>query len=411
MKVLWLGQGGLLFVSGKTKIMIDPYLTNSLSLLDYNLDRQMKINKKLFAVKPSVIVLTNCHPDHADPKTIERFAKKLKKKLVILSCESVFGDMVCEKHIEGCKNFLFEPGSEWTVDNVTISAVCAKTDDRSAFGVIITDNETGKKYYVAGDTLYNKYVLQDLPDDIYAAFIPINGEYGSMNIADAKRFAKAIDPRFVIPIHFGMFDKIDPTELKLINAIIPKIYRIIDFEKWSSNVPMKKSLDRRFNEKPELEVQEEFEIPTDEPTAPFTYEIEEPVIDEASEVDAEEIDVDVDVAEATIEGEEEIPTEEVFEEEFPLEEIPEEEVPVEEEIPEEEEVPEEEEIPEEEEVPEEEEIPEEEYDEDFEDEEDEDAPSSYTARPSNDDEDDADKIDAFIRELERFERGEDIDDK
>ena len=272
MKVLWLGQGGLLFVSGKTKIMIDPYLTNSLSLLDYNLDRHMKINKKLFAVKPSVLVLTNCHPDHTDPKTIERFAKKLKKKLVILSCESVFGDIVCEKHIGDCNNILFEPGSEWTVGNVTISAVTAKTDDRSAFGVIITDNEDGKKYYVAGDTLYNRQVLSELPDDIYAAFIPINGEYGSMNLLDARRFARAIDPRFVIPVHFGMFDKLDPMELKLLNMIVPKIYRIIDFEKWSSSKPYKESLDRGFNERPEVEAQAEFEIPTDEPAInPYLY--------------------------------------------------------------------------------------------------------------------------------------------
>ena len=80
MKVLWLGQGGLLFVSGKSKIMIDPYLTNSLSKSDRSLSRRMKVNKKLFKVKPDIIILTNNHPDHADFNTIEKFVKKQNKK-------------------------------------------------------------------------------------------------------------------------------------------------------------------------------------------------------------------------------------------------------------------------------------------------------------------------------------------
>lgn len=485
MKVLWLGQGGLLFVSGKTKIMIDPYLTNSLSLLDYNLDRQMKINKKLFAVKPSALILTNCHPDHADPRTIERFAKKLKKKLVILSCESVFGDIVCEKHMEGCNNILFESGSEWTIDNVTISAVSAKTDDRSAFGVIITDNETEKKYYVAGDTLYNRQVLSELPDDIYAAFIPINGEYGSMNIQDAKRFARAIDPRFVVPIHFGMFDKIDPMELKLLNMIVPKIYRIIDFEKWDSSTPYKKSLDKKFNERPEVVTQAEFEIPSDEPGI-NPYLAEELITDEApasteeaivEETVTEEVltedesvtkeDAYEDLASASIENQDTVTA--TFEEEAILEDNFEEDI---DEALDEDDTPYEDDeaddasdladdfadedksdiieepsvdaedteiddgpddsLEEGDELDDSFEENEEffEENEDFSEEDDffedneeldnedelsddeieEEASTSYTSRPTAQ-EDDADKIDAFIRELERYERGEDPEDK
>ena len=44
MKVLWLGQGGLLFVSGKTKIMIDPYLSDSLSEVNHEFARRMKLH-------------------------------------------------------------------------------------------------------------------------------------------------------------------------------------------------------------------------------------------------------------------------------------------------------------------------------------------------------------------------------
>ena len=272
--------------------MVDPYLTNSLSLIDYTLDRQMKVNKKIFSVRPDVIVLTNCHPDHADVETISKFAKKQKNKLTILSCESVFCTIADYDHCALANNIMFQAGSEWSIEGFNIQAVEARTDDSSAIGVIITDTQDGKKYYVAGDTLYNKYVIQDLPNDIYAAFLPINGEYGSMNVLDAKRLALKIDARYVVPVHFGMFDKVDPSTLELENKIIPQPYKIIDFEA-SIDVPSKKLIDRKFNEKPYSAVanqaNEQIAIPVDDLGAKeddaFTDEVE---ADYSVEVDGAE---------------------------------------------------------------------------------------------------------------------------
>ena len=330
MKVLWLGQGGLLFVSGKRKVMVDPYLTNSLSLIDYTLDRQMKVNKKIFSVRPDVIVLTNCHPDHADVETISKFAKKQKNKLTILSCESVFCTIADYDHCALANNIMFQAGSEWSIEGFNIQAVEARTDDSSAIGVIITDTQDGKKYYVAGDTLYNKYVIQDLPNDIYAAFLPINGEYGSMNVLDAKRLALKIDARYVVPVHFGMFDKVDPSTLELENKIIPQPYKIIDFEA-SIDVPSKKLIDRKFNEKPYSAVanqaNEQIAIPVDDLGAKeddaFTDEVE---ADYSVEVDGAECsalvleneNTEVEVVEVTegeAEAESEIEVVEVAEDE------------------------------------------------------------------------------------------------
>ena len=35
MKITWLGQAGLLFDNGKVKIMVDPYLSNSVELVTF----------------------------------------------------------------------------------------------------------------------------------------------------------------------------------------------------------------------------------------------------------------------------------------------------------------------------------------------------------------------------------------
>ena len=95
-----------------------------------------------------------------------------------------------------------------------------------AIGVIIDDGE--KKYYVTGDTLYNNDIFEDIQDDIYAVFLPINGVGNNMNMNDAKAFCEKINPKFAIPIHYGMFDEIDPNAFKCKNKVIPVIYNRID---------------------------------------------------------------------------------------------------------------------------------------------------------------------------------------
>ena len=232
MKLLWLGQSGLLFDFDGLKVMIDPYLTDSLAEQGKEFTRKTKINKKLFGAKPDIIILTTGHLDHADDGSIERLLKHMgrKKRATILSCESVYDYITTVPKMSGANHIMLEKYSEWTVGYINIQAVPAKTDDKTAFGVVITDFASGKKYYIAGDTLYNKQVIDNLPSDIYAAFLPINGEFGSMNVTDAKRFAEKIQARFCVPVHFGMFDKIKPSTFDVSNAIIPKPYKIINFD-------------------------------------------------------------------------------------------------------------------------------------------------------------------------------------
>ena len=238
MKLMWLGQNGLLFDFDGIKIMIDPYLTDSLAKKDKVFSRKIKTNKKLFKAKPDAIILTNCHLDHSDNDSLIKLNKSMgKKRALILSCESVYDDITTIPSLASANHIMFEKNSEWTIGNINIRAVPAKSDDKTSFGVILTNFSDNKKYYIAGDTLYSSYVIDSLGEDIYASFIPINGEYGSMNVIDAKRFALKIKSRFVVPVHFGMFDKVDPSLFDVENAIIPKPYKIINFDECELTVP------------------------------------------------------------------------------------------------------------------------------------------------------------------------------
>lgn len=253
MKAIWLGQGGLLIVSGKLKVVIDPYLSNSMRKMDKTMKRRIKVKKKFLRIKPDMIIITNSHPDHADMTTLKKYLHKTRKRTVVLASEKAYDKIYRERIAGRYSNIMFEEGDEWTLKHLLIKGVKCKTDDKSAFSVIIEDSFANKKLYIAGNTLYNKYIIEEFPSDIDYAYIPISGQYSTMNIDDAQRFAREIGAKVVVPFHFGMFDKVNPEDFKVENKIIPKPYRVIpvDAEKPETlNLSPEERLARGLDEKP-----------------------------------------------------------------------------------------------------------------------------------------------------------------
>ena len=227
MKTVWLGQGGLLIISGKLKIVVDPYLSNSMRLVDKTMKRRVKVKKKFLRVKPDMIIITNSHPDHADMMTLKKYLHKTKQGTVVLASEKAYDKIYRERIAGRYLNVMFEEGDEWTLKHIRVKGVRCKTDDKTAFGVIIEDSMSSKTIYIAGNTLYNKYLVQDIPKGIDVAYIPISGQYSTMNMDDAQRFAADLEAKTVVPFHFGMFDRVDPREFGCKNKIIPKVYKVI----------------------------------------------------------------------------------------------------------------------------------------------------------------------------------------
>ena len=252
MKIMWIGHGGLLFVSGKNKILIDPYLSNSLSLRDKTFRRKMSIKHKILGIKPDAIIITSSHPDRADLKTVKALLKKKRKiKTDVLSCGSIFKTIIKSGGYKSANHVMLAPGCEWTVGDMIVKAVPAMTDDPTAFGVIITDNNDGKKYYVASNTLYSEELLDQLPDDLFASFVPIGGAFGSMNVHDAVRFSKRLNAEFTVPVLFGMFDKNQKADDFIVGGrVVPKIYKVIQFTLFPvQSIFANSGLDMFYNEK------------------------------------------------------------------------------------------------------------------------------------------------------------------
>lgn len=57
MQIKWIGQAGLLIDTGKFKIMVDPYLSDSVAKINPKNRRRMKVDENLFDEKPEVILI------------------------------------------------------------------------------------------------------------------------------------------------------------------------------------------------------------------------------------------------------------------------------------------------------------------------------------------------------------------
>ena len=224
MKITWLGQAGLLFDNGKVKIMVDPYLSNSVEKVEPLNYRRVPVKEEFLSVTPDVMIFTHDHLDHYDPETAPIFLERKEKRMTVLSPSSVWQKA---RAFKSHNNVLFNRGTSWTEYGFRFTAVKAEHSDVHAIGVLIEELDTAKIFYVTGDTLYNEAIFADLPENVDIIFLPINGVGNNMNMADAARFAKNTGARFVVPIHFGMFDELSPEEFNLPNAVIPQIYQEI----------------------------------------------------------------------------------------------------------------------------------------------------------------------------------------
>ena len=223
MKVTWLTQAGFLFDSGRVKIFVDPYLSDSLGEKFPDKRRRIPADTHYLDIRPDVILLTHNHEDHLNRETLLPILDKFEG-ITVLCSESCFGEL---SGYQGRHNVvLLSAHSVWSEGGVTFYAVKAEHSDRSAVGFIIDDG--GKTYYISGDTLYNYDVLDDVldlvEDGVDYAFLPINGRGNNMNAKDAADYAYELGAGAAIPTHYGLFDSVDPAEFDFEDAVILSPY-------------------------------------------------------------------------------------------------------------------------------------------------------------------------------------------
>lgn len=149
--------------------------------------------------KADYILVTHEHYDHLDPKAIEELSKPSTRIILNATSEKQLG-----------KGEIIANNQEMNLaDGIKLEAVPAynTTPGREKFhpkgngnGYILDFD--GTKVYIAGDT-------EDIPEmanlkdqHITLAFLPVNQPY-TMTIDQAEKAALAIQPKILIPYHFG----------------------------------------------------------------------------------------------------------------------------------------------------------------------------------------------------------------
>ena len=163
-------------------IYIDPY----------------KIKEKLNDA--DIIFCTHSHYDHFSEEDILKV--KNEKTKIIITEDCIMKSMAIGFDKENI--IVVEPNFKYSVEGIQFETINAYNIEKQYHPkdnlwvgyIIIID---GIKYYIAGDTDIteeNKKIKCDV------AFLPIGGIY-TMNFKEAASLANTIEPKIVVPTHYG----------------------------------------------------------------------------------------------------------------------------------------------------------------------------------------------------------------
>ena len=233
----WLGQAGFWFETGQSRILIDPYLSDSLSKKYAGTKNpHTRMMPPPIAVddlpRPDLVLVTHAHTDHMDPETLGPLSERFPDLNFVVPAAAA---EAAHQRIGASANLIFvdagqvlslQPGMD-----ITVFPAAHERLDRDAHGHHVFlgygIDANGMKVYHSGDCI----PFPEL-DALIAAFgpdillLPVNGRDeerlaagvpGNFTLSEAR--ALAADYGFLVPHHFGMFNfnTLDP---KIIDAAV-----------------------------------------------------------------------------------------------------------------------------------------------------------------------------------------------
>ena len=218
----WLGQSGFLLQWKGKRVLIDPYLSDSLTKKYLTTDKPHTRMSEL-VVKPellkkiSVVTSSHNHTDHLDAETLIPVLKNNPEINFIIpeaNRDFVAERVKCEKDFPIGLN----DGRSVTVDEFTFHGIPARHNE------IERDENGNSKYigyvigfgkykiYHSGDTLLFDGMVDTLkPFAVDVAILPVNGNKperkvaGNLDCKESAELGKAIGAGCIIPCHYDMF--------------------------------------------------------------------------------------------------------------------------------------------------------------------------------------------------------------
>jgi L-ascorbate metabolism protein UlaG (beta-lactamase superfamily) len=222
-RLWWLGQSGFLLQWQGVHVLLDSYLSDSLTK-KYSQTDKPHVRMTELVVDPAqlsfvdVVTSSHNHTDHLDAETLRPIlAGNPRPKLLIAESNRAF---VAERlGIDSAIPIGVDDGTTVEVSGIRFSGVASahETVERDELGrarFLGYALQFGDwVVYHSGDTIRYPEMAEKLrPFGVHIALLPINGRAperrvaGNLSGPEAAQLAKDIGARMVIPCHFEMFE-------------------------------------------------------------------------------------------------------------------------------------------------------------------------------------------------------------
>ena len=234
LSLLWLGQAGFWLEGSSTRILIDPYLSDSLARKYYG---QKYDHKRMVSAPIAVealpqfdcVLISHAHTDHLDPDTLAPIFQRFPKTRFVVpaACEGLARERINQE----ANLISVDAGDEISLDGlrITVFPAAHETEDLDSqgrheflgFGIELD----GTRIYHSGDTVpflaLDEAVSSFSPD---IALLPVNGRDedlradgipGNLTLDEAIFLAR--HAKVLVPHHWGMFsfNTEDPAKIDL----------------------------------------------------------------------------------------------------------------------------------------------------------------------------------------------------
>jgi L-ascorbate metabolism protein UlaG (beta-lactamase superfamily) len=248
-RLWWLGQSGFLVQWKRSHLLLDPYLSDSLTKKYAATDKShIRMTERI--IDPSrlnfidVVTSSHNHTDHLDAETLGPLLKANPRIAMIAPAAN--RDFIANRlGVDPSFPVGLRDGESAQIGPFQFTAVPAAHDELTPECVGYVVQFGPWRIYHSGDTLLYEGMAERLrPFNIDVTLLPINGQAperrvaGNLNGTEAARLARSMSARLVIPCHYEMFafNTADPTEFVEASNAIAQAYRVLRCgERWESS--------------------------------------------------------------------------------------------------------------------------------------------------------------------------------
>lgn len=222
-RLWWLGQSGFAIRYRDDCLVLDPYLSDSLTTKYADTDTpHVRLHPRVIApedlasVPVTALLSTHHHTDHLDPDTLAPAVSAVKAAggAVTLVAPEVWRELAAERAgVDPPSIVGMDEGTTIQIGRFEVVAIAAAHETieydargrRKCLGYILRSS-VGTIFH-SGDTLqYDGLAARLRPYAVDIALLPINGKVGNMSGAEAARVAHSAGAKLVVPCHYDMFE-------------------------------------------------------------------------------------------------------------------------------------------------------------------------------------------------------------